>query len=450
MFLRIFLALFFLLLLIASVVIWRLLTIGVAYKAKMLCSEIFLAHRDPSAIVKELELDDLSVLGLISTTVDDQLQQVRASVLGAIPRTASYQDGVGCALLPDSSSLSLNHGRGTAERSSNESVEELPVDLAGGALDSIVRKAFDEANSKKPRRTRAIVIVHRGVIVGENYASGISHETPLIGWSMGKSVVNALIGVLVREQRLSLDAPVPVNEWSSSSDPRRTILLEHLLQMSSGLEFDESYANPFSDVLSMLFQSGDVARYAIAQRLEYLPGEHWRYSSGTTNILSAVIRNVLGDALAYRDFPRRALFEPLGMKTATMELDASGTFVGSSFVYASARDWAKFGQLFLQDGRWGERSLLPPGWVEFSRAPASASPGGIYGAHFWLAISEFYRPTDARLPEDAFHAVGHDGQFVTIVPSRNAVIVRLGRTRVSGAWDHPAFVNEVLAALPAE
>jgi CubicO group peptidase (beta-lactamase class C family) len=264
---------------------------------------------------------------------------------------------------------------------------------------------------------------------------------------MTKSVVNALVGVLVKQGKVSLSDSVPIPEWKRASDPRRRITLEQLLHMTSGLQFDEDYGNPLSDVTTMLFGVPDAAAYAAAKPLEAEPGARWSYSSGTTNIIAYAIRQIVGDS-DYLEFPRRALFDRLSMTSAVMETDASGTFVGSSFMYATARDWARFGLLYLHDGVWLGERILPEGWVAFTRAPAPATLDRQYGAHFWLRIPEEYRCGNGsrRLPADAFHANGYEGQFVTVIPSRELVLVRLGLTRYPCAWDHQVFVDLVLRA----
>jgi CubicO group peptidase (beta-lactamase class C family) len=230
---------------------------------------------------------------------------------------------------------------------------------------------------------------------------------------------------------------------------RAAITIDHLLRMSSGLRFDEGMSSPRSDVMRMLFTTADAGRFAVDRPLEAAPGSRWQYSSATTNILSRIIRNVVADDEAYLTFPRRALFEPLGMSTAVMETDAAGTFVASSYLHASARDWARFGSLYLEDGVADGGRLLPEGWVQYSIVPAPADPSSRYGAHFWVQVPEEYAGKDPHLPVPAFHAAGHEGQFVTIVPSYDAVIVRLGRTRYPGVWDHAAFIRDVLAGLAA-
>jgi CubicO group peptidase (beta-lactamase class C family) len=196
----------------------------------------------------------------------------------------------------------------------------------------------------------------------------------------------------------------------------------------------------------MLFGAPDMAAFAGHKKLEADPGTRWKYSSGTSMILSQVLRDVLGDD-EYHQFPRRALFDALGMTRAVMEADARGTFVASSYMYATAREWARFGQLYLQDGVWMGKRILPEGWVAYARTPAPADPRSAYGAHLWLSTPAEYRGSDAVLPAHVFHAAGHEAQFVTIVPSHDVVIVRLGRTRYPSAWAHDRFVSAVLVAL---
>ena len=215
--------------------------------------------------------------------------------------------------------------------------------------------------------------------------------------------------------------------------------------MSSGLQFDEHYANPLADVTYMLLGVADAAAYALAKPLQAEPGARWSYSSGTTNIIAHAMRQRMGPS-DYSEFPRRALFERTGMSSAVMETDAAGTFVGSSFMYATARDWARFGLLYLRDGVGSGQRILPEGWVAYTRTPVPNAPNQQYGAHFWLSIPREYRcgKDSGPLPADAFHAIGHEGQFVTIIPSRELVLVRLGFTRYPCAWDHQAFVLSIL------
>jgi CubicO group peptidase (beta-lactamase class C family) len=313
--------------------------------------------------------------------------------------------------------------------------------------------AFSEPEPARPRRTRAVVVVHGGRIVAERYAPGFGPETPLLGWSMTKSLTNALCGILVRQGKLDLSAPAPVPEWDRPGDARRSITVDLLLRQSSGLRWNEVYeTSPFdSSVIAMLYGLGhrDMAAFAASQPLAHPPGTFWSYSSGTTLILSRILRSLIGSDADYHAFPRRELFGRLGMRSALMEPDAAGTFVGSSYSYATARDWARFGLLYLRDGVWEGARILPAGWVDYTRTPAPAAPHGEYGAHFWLNAGALARGAprpDPRAPADLFYASGHDGQVVAIVPSRDLVIVRAGLTPDDGRYDVNGFVAELVAA----
>lgn len=432
----------------------RWVSFGAAYKAKLLCSGVFVAKRDADAVLDtDLAVDDLALLRHIDSRVDYASRTVMAGCCGLFKRRAVYRPGLGCVLAYDDPNQPLvippapavaihSHGYATPAQMPLER-GRTPV-----PLQTVIGAYFSEPQPQRPRRTRAVVVVHQGRVIAERYAPGFTDNTPLLGWSMAKSITNALAGILVREGRLSLHAPAPVPEWQTPDDKRGQITLDHLLHMSSGLRFGEDYRGPFTDVTRMLLGIPDMAAYAIDQPLAFEPGARWSYSSGATNIIARILRQTVGEA-DYHAFPRRALFEPIGMRSAVIETDASGTFVGSSFMYATARDWTRFGLLYLQDGMWSNERILPEGWVDYTRSPAPGDGGRCYGAHFWLQIPEEYGSADgnAVLPQDSFHAIGHEGQFLTIIPSRELVVVRLGLTRRPGAWDHCAFIAAVLDAL---
>lgn len=427
--------------------------VGLGYTAKTMCSGVFVSGRTPDAVFEEVHADGLGVLGYIDTSIDSGSRTASASVLGLFTRRAAYRDGLGCSLLLDGLSPPE---RTRAELPVAEPSSEEPADppvrieddvVMPGGLRAVIDRAFTETDPERPARTTAIVVVQHGHVVGERYAEGITAGTPLPGWSMTKSVVNALVGILVQQGRMQVSEPAAVPEWQAAGDARAAITIDQLLHMSSGLRFDEDAIGPTADVVRMLYSEGDAAAYAAAAPLGAAPGTTWHYSNGTTNILSRAIRRRLADDAVYLDFPRRELFDRLGMRSAVLETDAAGTFIGSSYMFATARDWARFGELYLLDGVWGGARLLPEGWVTYSTSPAPADPSHGYGAHFWLKVTEGYAGDDEALPVPAFHAIGREGQFVTIVPSRDVVIVRLGRTRHRGAWDHAAFVREALFAL---
>lgn len=430
------------------------LSIGVGHKARVLCSGVFVSRRTLPAVLADLQVDDLSVLRYVDASIDTVGHTVTARALG-IERRAVYREGLGCALALDNLTPpqlpASNPGPGVATGSNDGtpvlSPEHTVTRESSAQLDAVVARAFDEPDPRYARRTRAVVVLRGGRILAERYAAGVGPDTPLPGWSMSKSVMNALVGILVRDGRLAVNAPAPIPEWDHPGDPRRAITVDQLLRMSSGLRFEESQESPRSDVMRMLFGVGDIAAFVTGRELAVAPGTRWAYSNASSNILSVAIHNVLGDRATYLAFPRRGLFDPIGMSSAVLETDAAGTFIGSSYMYATARDWARFGMLYLRDGVWNGTRILPPRWGDYTRTPAPADETKRYGAHFWLEIPLEYAGSTPRLPVPALHAAGHEGQFVTIVPSRDLVIVRLGRTRYPHAWDHASFVRDVLASV---
>jgi len=426
-----------------------LLSIGAAYKAKILSSSVFVSDREPgSVLATDVSADDLSFLKHLNSRIDFEKKEVTVDFFGLIKRKSICRPGMGCTLVIDKD-FPRRAALPAALPSwpSPSGPADLPQKLYPG-LDPVLDWAFSEPDPSKPRRTRAVVILHKGMIAAERYAPGFDKDTRLIGWSMTKSVISALVGILAKEGRLSLDGPLPVPEWQAQGDPRGKITMDHLLRMSSGLQFGEDYKNPLKDVSRMMFEEADMGAYASRKNLEAEPGTKWKYSSGTTNIISRIIRIIVGDA-DYADLPRRALFEPLGMSSSIIEQDESGTFVGSSFMYATAREWARFGQLYLQDGVWEGRRILPEGWAGYAATAAPAAPEKKYGAHFWLKIPKEFLGGDYEklVPADAFHCVGYEGQFVSIIPSRQLVIVRLGLARIPTAWQQDIFINKITASL---
>jgi len=273
---------------------------------------------------------------------------------------------------------------------------------------------------------------------------------PLLGWSMSKSVTNALVGILVRKGKLDIHKPAPVPEWQRKDDPRKRITLDQLLRMSSGLEFEEIYA-PLYDATYMLYGSCDFAAYAANKPLKTDPDNEWYYSSGTANIIARIVRQTIEkDYEYYYSFIYEELFDKIGMYSAVMEPDSSGTFVGSSYTFATPRDWARFGLLYLQHGLWQGERILPEEWVKYTTTPTPKAPKGEYGAHFWLNAGGSPDPKDRRWPhspQDAFGALGFQEQKVIIVPSKKLVLVRFGATTKREAWSTDEFIRNVIDAL---
>lgn len=415
----------------------RIAVIGAAYKAKVLCSILFVSGRevDPQA-ADEVSAEAYRLLRFFRARVDRGRRSVAVSFLGLWPRKASFRPGYGAT-------LAVGPLKELPPPSVPAHAVPLPSDAPSPALERLLDEAFSTADPR--RRTRAIVILREGRIAAERYAPGFSASTPLPGWSMTKSVMGALIGILIGRKALALADTGLLPEWT---DARAGISIEDLLRMRSGLRFREAYDDPAADVVQMLFARPDAAAYAASRPLEAAPGSVWRYSSGTTNILSSLARRALGDA-GYAAFPRRALFDPLGMASAVFEPDASGTFVGSSFLHATARDWARFGELHRCDGVWEGRRILPEGWARFCAAQTPQSRGE-YGAHWWLKLHPGLGGESlaaAAIPADAFHALGHEGQCLSVIPSRDLVVVRLGLSIALNAWDHAGFLDAILRAM---
>ena len=443
----------------------KMLSVASAFYAKTLCSGVYLAKRDEQQVVFEDVLADMS-FGLRhwhrEVYPDRNLINITLTGFPPAERNALYRPGLGCTLVTDTSIEALQEQvkdysptqpapYSNALWPEGKSVElSSPVEgVDAQKLKAAMDAAFAEPNKRHKRRTRGVVVVHKGRIIAERYAKDFGPDTPQIGWSMGKSVLNALIGTLVADGRLRLDLNRLLPQWQGAGDPRSAITIDNLLRMVSGLDFDAPHARMMSDTRKMLFLKGDSAAYAASEKLSSPVGSKWFYASGSTTLLASTIRTALGGSQSqYFSYPRKALFNPLGMNSAVMEPDAEGTFLAPAFVYASARDWARFGLLYLNDGVWGGKRILPDGWVKNSLQPTPQS-GGQYGAHLWLKIPAFLRPeytTLYRAPEDAFFMLGHDGQMVAIIPSRDLVVVRLGLTRKRNTWDHEEFLHQLLQA----
>ncbi len=431
---------------------YGLASAGSAYVAKTLCSGVLMAGLEPERLLSE----ELALAAdVVEVEIDRQSDEVGASaLLGLIEARARRHPGLGCSLYAEGrppvalpaieragSTGPAETGRPWALAPDAPAVPPQGVDSA--ALTAALDAAFSEPDPNDPSRTRAVVVVHNGWVVAERYAPGIEPSTPLIGWSMTKSVMHALIGIAVDDGLLRLDEPIPVAEWSGGGDPRGEITLDQMLRMSSGLDFEEIYDDFTSDAIRMLMRTWDAGGFAAAMPLGAAPDSVWYYSSGTTNIIARALRHAIDDDEAYWRFPYDRLYGPLGMTSAVLETDPSGSFVGSSYSYATAREWARFGLLYLAGGMWGGERILPEDWVSYGVTPTPAAPDQKYGAHWWLNAGGRFHD----VPLDEYRASGYDGQWVMVIPSRETVVVRLGQTPGDG-FDEVAFERAVLAALP--
>lgn len=442
--------------------IYRTALLGSGFMAQTLCDGLFISGRDPQSLLDEdLTGKGYELLVFFQPEIAEQTKRVSASAFGLGRQTAIFREGLGCTLLDGRSEAELEAeaaGLSSPPDPQNkdalwpdgEKVElgSLPGGVDGAALERAIDNAFAEPDPAHPRRTRALVVVQGGRIVAERYAPGFTSTMPLIGWSIGKSALNALIGLRVGDGKLALTDTALMPEWRGKDDPRRAITVDELMRMTSGLAFDESYGDTESDAVRMLFVQGNKASFAAEKPLLFPPDTHWAYSSGTTTILARVLRETFGAERDYLSYPRTRLFSPLGMRSAVLEPDASGTFAASSFLYATARDFARLGLLFLHKGVWQGTRILPEGWVDYSLRATPLSPESEYGAHVWLKLPESSGGGEPPMPADAYYMLGHDEQVVAIVPSRDLVIVRLGLTRGDGDWDSARELAPIVSAFP--
>lgn len=448
-----------LLLIAAAILLAPVARAGTGYKAKILCSALFHSKRD----LARIETEDLGHYDYISHSVDRENQSVTCR-LGPFSSTAIYRPRLGTVLVRGLSEDALRaQEAAVTEPSSASAVAARPWSLGEPApqeqgvdpakLEEALDYAFKDVDAEDPDyRSRAVVIVRRGAVIAERYAPNVTADTPLIGWSMTKSISNALVGILVRQDKLDIREPAPVPGWTGD-DPRAVITTDQLLRMSSGLKFNETYGIqlPMPDVVTMLFNAPSAGGLAADQPLEFPPDSVWKYSSGTTNIIAGIIRRSVGDSpAAAHAFARDELFGPLGMSSARVERDPEGTMVLSSFGYATARDWARFGLLYLNDGVVGGRRILPEGWVAYSTTPTPKASKGRYGAQIWLNYGDAKDPEQRWMPKltpRIYAFRGFEGQYVIVDPTQEMVVVRLGCDRRRG-FKIQDFLLKVQEALP--
>ncbi|MDH6261296.1 serine hydrolase [Bradyrhizobium sp. BR13661] len=432
--------------------------VATGFIAATICAETFVSGLDPRRDLAETT-EAMPGAGLLTWAMNFQVDRARkdvtVSLLGIGRSHAVYREGLGCT---------LEHGQGLTDvalpRDDKQPVllpEIAGPDIVapqGEGLSAALDRAFAEPAQPPYRRTRAIVVMKNGRVIAERYADGIGPETQLFGFSMTKSVMSALVGILVRQGKLKLDVSAPIAAWQSPDDPRHAITVDQLLRHTAGIALGSSLEAKLGSALepvnTMKYAEDDMAGFAERAPLATAPGTAWNYHDGNFVILAHLLRDAAGgkpaDALA---LARRELFAPLGMRYVTLQLDVTGTIEGSGSMLASARDWARFGQLYLNDGVAGGKRILPEGWVNYS---ATATPNawvGI-GAGFWTNQGNSFGAkfrVEHGWPRDAFFAKGTIGQYTIVIPSERLVIVRMGRSlnwppEVDGVFD---LVRDVVA-----
>ncbi|MEM6413982.1 MAG: serine hydrolase [Pseudomonadota bacterium] len=407
----------------------RLGALGAGFMARDTCSEIFIAGRElENILANDFEGYDPK-LKYVGISVDPDQKSVTGRLGPFGKSTAVFREGYGCTLIRGE--LSPVPPLAPITNVPWESAEPVSLGIDTDAFETALDSVFkDQAPDH-----RAMFVVKKGKVIGERYASGFDTTTPMLSFSMAKSVTAMMVGAAIQDGYFGLDDTPPILEWSGKDDPRSQITWRHLLQMQTGLEFDERYLSIAADVPTMNILEHSAAAYAFNKPLEFEPGTKWKYSTGTSNILQHALRKALENAgVNYHSYARDTIFEPLGAKSIVFIPDSAGDFIGGSYVYATAADWAKLGQLYVQNGIWNGRQILPEDWTEFSRTPASASDNW-YGAQVWLN----HPGADKRkkffpdLPDATFAFDGWRGQFVMMIPEEEIVIVHLGRTSVDTA-----------------
>ncbi len=418
----------------------EILPLASAYAAKAVCSNVFLAKRDRDAVIRtDVRVAEGGITNLLAIDVDTASRRVDAAVLGLFAtRHAAYAEGRGCTLVAKDEA---------PPPATTQPLPPAPDALwpAGEAVhlstNRRLQAALHDAALQGPGM-RAIVVVHDGRIIGETYGEGFTAATPLLGWSMTKTVNAALVGLAIREGRLALDQKNLFPQWAA--DARAEISIADLMAMSSGLQFNEDHGL-INDAARMEFLVRDAAAFARDRALVAPPGSKFHYGSGSAVLLARIWQNAVGAAA--QSFPRERLFTPLGMTSAVLEADPSGTFLGEAFLYATAHDWARFGEFLRLGGAWNGQQRLPPGFVDDMRSPAPTSDDGhgpVYGrGQVWLAKGQGF-----DLPDDTFMLEGHLRQVIAIIPSRKLVILRMGLTREDIGYSTAKLLSTIAAASP--
>jgi len=412
------------------------------YASKNMASSVFLAHRSEASIIKfDNNFDPISKA---ETSVNSNNRSASANSFGVLERTAVYRDGLGAVLIDDDFDATapyLSPKRNLIPKLLPYPYGNLPQkDTVFSNVDyqkirQVVNASFD-VEGERTKKTRSILVIYKNQIIAEKYEEGIDKETPILGWSMTKSITSTIFGIMAKQQDFDIYKSAEIDAWMG--DERAKITTHNLLQMNSGLEWVEDY-NTISDVSKMLFLSSDMTIAQRDKKLEYAPGTHWNYSSGTSNLLSRIIRNQFKTHQEYLDYWYTELIDKIGMHSMVVETDMSGNYVGSSYGWATTRDWGKFGLLYLHKGNWNGEQLFDPSWEVYVKTPAPNSDKS-YGGHFWLNADKGYKD----VPETMYSCNGYQGQRVSIFPTKDLVIVRMG---LASDGDFNALLGGVYAAI---
>ncbi len=414
------------------------------FSAKSVTSGYFLDGRS-LAVIEEGD-NDIDNVRLATNTIDPKNKMVFSAAFGLKMRKAIYREGLGATLVNDAFDETKPYL--VPKRSQTETNLPFPygnlepkdtvfANVDYNRLEKAVHNAFDKPGIKN-KRTRALLVIYKDQIIAEKYENKFTKNTKFLGWSMTKSITATYFGILQHQGKIDINKPAPVKEWAN--DDRAKITLHNLIQMNSGLEWEEDYGK-ISDVTKMLFLAEDMTKIQLEKPVAYQPNTRWNYSSGTTNLLSGILRRQFKTHQEYLDFWYVSLIDKIGMHSMLIEPDMAGNYVGSSYGWATARDWAKFGLLYLHQGNWNGEQLFDKSWVKYVATPTPTSKGE-YGGHFWLNAGGKY----PDVPKDMYYASGYQGQKVIVIPSRDMVIVRFGLTE-DEAFDFNGMLREVLSSV---
>tara|TARA_R110002050_G_scaffold16019_2_gene49147 strand:- start:247705 stop:249033 length:1329 start_codon:yes stop_codon:yes gene_type:complete len=410
------------------------------FASKNMASTVFIAKRTPESVTNND--NNIPLVKLAEVTVGDH--NTIGSVYGLMKRQSIYREGLGCVLINDAYQETKNHFKPNRfpkmdtlpfPYGNRNPIDTVFKNVDYQKLNAAIENSFSDPEIKK---TRTVLVYHKNHIIGEKYLPGFTKDTPILGWSMTKSVLATLYGILEFQGKIDLNKAAPISEWQN--DERQHITLNNLLRMQSGLSWDEDYSS-ISDATKMLFLDADMTQTQVLKQAIAKPTEIWNYSSGTTNLLSGILRSQFKTYQEYLDFPYNALIDKIGMNSMLLETDMEGNFVGSSYAWATTRDWAKFGILYLNKGNWNGEQLFNQQWVNYITTPTKNSEG-TYGGHFWLNANGKY----PDVPRDLFSANGFQGQRVFIIPSKDLVIVRTGLAE-EPEFNINTFLSEILSAI---
>ena len=412
------------------------------YAAKNMASNVFLAHRNASDV--NVDDHDMPLIDLADTKVSTADESAKATVFGLMNRKAVYKEGLGAVL------TNAEHDRHAFDLVPNriQKKDSLPFPYGNmGVKDTLLENvdyakleaAMTNAFADPAQKTRTLVVVHKNQLIGEKYLRGFDETTPILGWSMTKSILATLYGILEYKGQISVEDKPFLGEFDKEEE-KKNITLNHLLRMQSGLAWDENYFK-ISDVTRMLFLDADMTVAQKNNKMVAKPTEIWNYSSGTSNLLSGILREQFTTHQEYLDFPYAELIDKIGMHSMLLETDLMGNYVGSSYAWATTRDWAKFGVLYLNKGLWNGERLFSEAWVDYISQPTANSEGK-YGAHFWLNAEGRFKD----IPQDLFSANGFQGQRVFIIPSKELVVVRTGLEEQTDE-QFSTLLSEILQAI---